>query len=479
MGHIYYVMKDALQFQNDLAEALEQRKLWLDRNLLPKLKEEFSIFKASFGSLYQLLLRKGLVQEDPYKNDIKIGELQVPSESPFTESERIEQMSIRLSNFDSQLDFLITFYQFSVDFLNMERLKRVAGIVKYINWLQFSVNSQYINTRSLAEIVNLAKGGNDQLGTGLIVDSLQRLETASKNILKMLKDITDFHRQNYKLEARLRFFDTLTLDRNSVFIKKEETMQLIKRKFAETMSDRPFYPELFEELLKENYSAEGESLKNDILKQLAIPEDNKEKKKAEVSSRPMLIEALRSLNGLSFILTDTLTKLDENKLILDSEQNSFWQKVRQIILKILNKDMEEVFYEIEYLDPVLGTTKSEKLNFGQFKIDLVKKARSLASLSSRNNAFMTKLENASEDQLFSLLSKNIEELQKIHRTLTALDEFFKSEVSKENREKIRGIKPELSSIKNTIVKANQKRHEYIAQKEEQEQLKKLGIQESQ
>jgi hypothetical protein len=388
-------------------------------------------------------------------------------------------MSIRLSNFDSQLDFLITFYQFSVDFLNMERLKRVAGIVKYINWLQFSVNSQYINTRSLAEIVNLAKGGNDQLGTGLIVDSLQRLETASKNILKMLKDITDFHRQNYKLEARLRFFDTLTLDRNSVFIKKEETMQLIKRKFAETMSDRPFYPELFEELLKENYSAEGESLKNDILKQLAIPEDNKEKKKAEVSSRPMLIEALRSLNGLSFILTDTLTKLDENKLILDSEQNSFWQKVRQIILKILNKDMEEVFYEIEYLDPVLGTTKSEKLNFGQFKIDLVKKARSLASLSSRNNAFMTKLENASEDQLFSLLSKNIEELQKIHRTLTALDEFFKSEVSKENREKIRGIKPELSSIKNTIVKANQKRHEYIAQKEEQEQLKKLGIQESQ
>ncbi|AEJ20229.1 hypothetical protein [Gracilinema caldarium] len=472
-------MKDALQFQNDLAEALEQRKLWLDRNLLPKLKDEFSIFKASFGSLYQLLLRKGLVQEDPYKNDIKIGELQVPSESPFTESERIEQMSIRLSNFDSQIDFLVTFYQFSVEFLNMERLKRVAGIVKYINWLQFSVNSQYINTRSLAEIVNLAKGGNDQLGTGLIVDSLQRLESSSKNILKILKDITDFHRQNYKLEARLRFFDTLPLDRNSVFIKKEETMQLIKRKFAETMSDRPFYPELFEELLKENYSAEGVSLKNDILKQLAIPEDNKEKKKTDISSRPMLIEALRGLNGLSFILTDTLSKLDENKLILDSEQNGFWQKVRQIILKMLNKDSEEVFYEIEYLDPVLGTTQSEKLNFRQFKMDLIRKARSLASLSSRNSAFMTKLENASEDQLFSILSKNIEELQKIHRTLTALDEFFKSEVSKENREKIRGIKPELSSIKNTIVKANQKRHEYIAQKEEQEQLKKLGIQDSQ
>ncbi|MFZ5369204.1 MAG: hypothetical protein ACOZCE_13330 [Spirochaetota bacterium] len=471
-------MKDALQFQNDLAEALEQRKIWLDRNLLPQLKEEFSLFKASFGSLYQLLLRKGLVQEDPYKNDIKIGELEIPSESPFTDSERIEQMSIRLSNFESQLDFLMTFYQFSVDFLTLDRIKRISGLVKYFNWPQFSVNSQYINTRALAELVNMAKGGNDQLSTGLIVDSIQRLENATKNIFKILKDITDFHRQNYKLEARLRFFDALTLDRNNVFMKKDETMLIIKRKFAETMSDRPFYPELFDELLKENYGAEGETLKSELIKRLSIPEEPKTKKKAEQSFRPILIDSIRSLNGLSHILSDTIIKLDENKLVLDSEQNGFWQKVRQLILKMLNKDLEEVFYDIEYLDPVLGTTKTEKLDFGAFRLELDKKARYLASLSSRTSSLMTKLEQASEDQLLSILSKNLEELQKFHRTLSALEEFFKSEVSKENREKIRGIKPEISAIKNAIVKANQKRHEYIAQKEEQEQLKKLGIQDN-
>ncbi|WP_304223414.1 hypothetical protein [Gracilinema caldarium] len=469
-------MKDALQFQNDLAEALEKRKLWMDRNLLPQLKNEFNLFKAAFGSLYQLLLRKGLVQEDPYKNDIKIGELEIPSEAPFTESERMEQMSIRLSNFDSQLDFLITFYQFSVDFLTLERIKRVAGLVKYFNWLQFTVNSQHINTRALAEIVNMAKGGNDQLGTGLIVDSLQRLEASTKTIVKILKDITDFHRQNYKLEARLRFFDALELDRNTVFMKKDETLQLVKRKFAESMSDRPFYPELFEELLKENYSAEGEGLKNDLIKRLSIPEETQTKKTAVVSFRPVLVDALKGLGNLSYILTDTINKLDDNKLLLDSEQNGFWQKVRQIILKMLNKDLEEVFYDIEYLDPVLGTTKSEKLNFGEFRLELDKKSRYFASLSSRSSSVMTKMENASEEQLLSILSKNIEELQRFHRVLSALDEFFKTEISKENREKVRGIKPEISAIKNAIVKANQKRHEYIAQKEEQEQLKKLGIQ---
>ena len=85
------------------------------------------------------------------------------------------------------------------------------------------------------------------------------------------------------------------------------------------------------------------------------------------------------------------------------------------------------------------------------------------------------LETAGEEQLLALLSKNIEELQSMHRTLSALDLYFKTEVPREQRERVRGVKPELTALKNGIVKANQKRHEYIAQKEEQEQMKRLGI----
>jgi hypothetical protein len=59
--------------------------------------------------------------------------------------------------------------------------------------------------------------------------------------------------------------------------------------------------------------------------------------------------------------------------------------------------------------------------------------------------------------------------------LSALDEFFKSKVAAENRERIKGIKPELSALKNSYVKANQLRYEYSAQKEEEEQLKRLGV----
>ena len=80
-----------------------------------------------------------------------------------------------------------------------------------------------------------------------------------------------------------------------------------------------------------------------------------------------------------------------------------------------------------------------------------------------------------EEQLAGFLDKNIRELQSLHKTLSALDDFFKAEVDREDREKIKGIKPELGGIKNAILRANSKRHEYSARKEEEEQLKRLGV----
>jgi len=80
-----------------------------------------------------------------------------------------------------------------------------------------------------------------------------------------------------------------------------------------------------------------------------------------------------------------------------------------------------------------------------------------------------------EEQIIGYLDKNIRDVQSLHRTMNALDDFFKANAVKEDREKLKGIKPELSALKNIIVKANQLRYEYSAQKEEEDQMKRLGI----
>ncbi len=59
--------------------------------------------------------------------------------------------------------------------------------------------------------------------------------------------------------------------------------------------------------------------------------------------------------------------------------------------------------------------------------------------------------------------------------MTSLDTYFKSETTREQRARLRGITIELTGIKNAIVKTNQKKHEYVAKHEEIDQLKKLGI----
>jgi uncharacterized protein with von Willebrand factor type A (vWA) domain len=102
-----------------------------------------------------------------------------------------------------------------------------------------------------------------------------------------------------------------------------------------------------------------------------------------------------------------------------------------------------------------------------------KKTKTLQALANRGPA-QAKLEAMQDEQLIQFLERTIRDVQNLHKILSALDEFFKSAVDKTDRAKVKGIKPELSTIKNTIVRANSKRHEYSAQKEEEEQLKRLG-----
>jgi hypothetical protein len=142
---------------------------------------------------------------------------------------------------------------------------------------------------------------------------------------------------------------------------------------------------------------------------------------------------------------------------------------------MVQKEEESLVYEVEFFDITTSTTKKEPIRFQPFMEDLKKRARIYGGILARAGSGYKRLEQAGEEQLFTFLHKHIEELQLIHRRLSGLETFFRSEIPRENRASIRGIKIELTAIQNCIVKANQKRHDYVARKEEMEQLRKLGV----
>ena len=469
-----------MEGQSEYVKALEERLLAkgesLDRVELPKLKDTFKLFQTAFQGIHSVLLRKGVIQDDPYKFDLKISEVQTPPENPFAESEKAEQISVRLSQFDSYLDFLNNYYQFSVEFLSMGRIKRLINLVRYFNFLQFTETSTQLNTRCFAEIVGMVRKGSDSLSTGILNEGFLALEKTSREIFQILKSLTLYHKERYKLDVRQLVLSDMTLERERVITHRDEILRDIKRKFTATMGDRPFYAELIEEILLEDYSADGEARRDEILAQLQVKEEKKAESTQTQNFKVIVLDGLRLLAGSGYQLEESIRKLRENAVLLENQDRSFMSQMRKMIRRFFNSAEEFSIYMVEYVDPITAEHKREEINFTKFSEEVARKGQSFASLLSRNSSSWKRVSSAPEEQVYQFLEKGLEDLQRYFRRLSALDEYFKTSVTDpESKSKLRGIKVELATLKTSIIKANQKKHEYVAQKEEIEQMRRLGI----
>jgi len=445
-----------------LSKALLERKNWLERTEILRLKDELRLFQISFSVLYGIYIKKKLINEDPYKQESKITELEVPESGPLNEARRRDQISIRLASFDSQLDFLVNFYQFSVDYLNLGRIRKIAGLIRYIDWVSLTPDSKSPNTKVVAEITINSKAG-DQLTLSVIGEALTRLSKCTVSVMGILRDLTIYHRENYKLAVRgaIRGIS-----------ESEATVTNIKKKISVAAPGAPLYQEFIEEVINEDYSPDGRPLKEAVLQSLRVAAANPKSAKPKVDYKAILLDGIRAIGLSTSVLSEIAQKIDENEMTLANEKKNIWTKIRQLIRAMMNSDPEEVIYELMFSDPVKGTQTREYLNLGQFRLDLDKKIKIFSGISGQGQ-LITKLRAMPEDQILGYLERAIRDIQNFYRILTALDDYFKA-TAKESRDRIKGIKPELSSVKNCIVKANQIQHEYNAAKEEADQLKRLG-----
>jgi hypothetical protein len=461
-------MVDLAEYRAKMTEALAAQANWLEREEMPKLKDGFRTFHNAFYSIYSLLLKKKLIREDPYKGEAKVAEIEVPETGSFPENDRADQMGLRLASFDNQLDFIVNFYQFTLDNFGLDKIKRILGLIKYIDWARFvSDAGASTNTNNMVELVNQARAQKDQLSINILGDSLINLNRSTGTIMSLLKEISDYDREAFKAEIREKV--TASMPPGT-----PPQVQAIRKKYAAVSPGRPFYNELADEVIREDYGKDGAVLREGILKRFSRPVEKPKESKPQISYKSFLIEGLFAIGSVSAMLSDIIPKLDENAEILENTHKTIFQKIKHLFRQMFNKDPEEQIYNIEYVDPVRQIQVREKLNFTAFHAELERKTKVLFNISTKGMA-VSKLEGMEEPQLLGLLEKNIRDIQTMHKLLGALDEYFKAAADQEDRGKIKGIKPELSTMKNALIKANQKRYEYHAQKEEEEQFKKLGI----
>ncbi len=461
-------------FQEALEAALQVRRDYLDKNELPKLRELFRIYHTAFQGFYNVILRKGLIHEDPYKNEQKISEVTSPPSGPFMDSEKTDQISIRLSMFESQLDFLNNYYQFSADFLTLERIKQLSNLATYIVWGKVTESSTNINTRVVAELIGKVKQGADPLSGGILNDGQNQMERCTKDILAVLKQLTEYQREAYKRDIRERLLFKLNFNAEAVMKRRDDAIKAVRHRFAQEMGGSPFYTELVEEVIDEDYSPGSEQLRKNLLARLAVKEE-KPKAKAQVSYISILMEAIKILAGGAVHIEQAMRKLSENSVVLSQRKLTFGERFRRWLYNLSQKSDRPNIYEIEFFDVVTSATKTEKLDFTAFKEKTAKRIRLLYSLTNRMSTTYKRIEGTSEDKVYEFLQGLIKDVQEIIHVLPALDTFFKSEVAREDRPRVKGVKLEITAVKNCLIKCNQKKHEYVSRKEEEDQMKKLGI----
>jgi hypothetical protein len=453
-----------------LMEALSQRNAWLSNSEIPKLRDSLRQFHMALATLYGILVTKGAITPDPYKNESKVSDLVMPEIGPLNESNRHDQFSLRLANFDNQLDYIVNFYTLSVDTLTQDKIKILLAVVKFIDWLHPTPDSPSHNTQAIANIITMVRQHPyDPITAKNFTESLKKLENLTKEIIHLLKEFSEYNREAYKADIR----EQITVNMSA----SEITLANIKKKFSVVFKGRPFYTELIEELVKEDTSPDAPVLQKKVLKNLAVEggAQEKEKEKKSASFKPYLIEGLNVMGSAGITLGEILAKVEINHKLFQNKKKSLGKRIREIFAAMLNKEPESIVYNCESIDPNRnGGVIKEKIPYNQFHDELEKKSKILRAIAANGSA-STKLEAMKDDQLADLLDRNIREVQIYHRQLSFFDGFFKSEVDAMDKGKVKGIKPELSTLKNAIAKATARKHDYLAAQEEAAQFKKLGI----
>ena len=468
-------MADISTFSGQFLAALEKKTQWYESEKLPDLQQNYRLLHTCVKNLYDLLIKKSCIKQDPYKLDKKISEVIAPEDTQFTENERAMIIGTRFSDYESMLDFICTYYQFSCSYITLARIKALVALGNSFAWHDFSQNSPKPNTRGLAGMLFTLRQNSDPMTASNISDNLSKCSRASKDINALLKDLSDFQKETYKGLIRKDLFAHSGFDMKKAETSGPDEMQLIRKLYPAVMGKTPFYSALVEEIIKEDHDANKEQIQAAVIAKLGVQEEQKVQKVQKIDTAAMLIDTVHALSAVAPVLGQLCVKIQENHDAMENMHNSFWDKVKRVLRQAFKLSDPPLVYQIHITDTATHTDRVEKLDYNEFMAMLKKRVSFYSALTNTANPYYKKIVASKQDAIIDFLNKQFTECQKLLVHLAALDNFFKNMITGKGGVHAKGMKMELVTLKNTIVKANQRRAEYISYIEEEAELKKLGI----
>lgn len=466
---------DENSFNARYLAAFEEKKQWYNTVMLPKIQDNYRLHLVCVNNLFDALVKKSLINPDPYKKDKKISQISSPEDTSFNDNERANVLGVRFSDYQSMIDFICNYTKFTVEQLTPDKIKRLIDLNSTFGWTNLSPNSPKINTRSLAVCISSARNGAQPIQIAMINDSMNKTIEAMNFINSGLKDLADFQKSAYKASVRANVLSKDNFDWSKA---SDEASMLaeIKRLYPENMPKHSFNADLVHEIIEEEISASKAVLQEQELAKFKIAaEAKKEKAKKTIDTHEIIMGIVHDLGTSGEQYQVVLEKIMNNNSILQAEKNKGFTKFVNFWRKLFKMPEPEIEYTILITDNATQQTKKEKLNFTEFFNNLAKRTKYYTSIVSTQSGVFGKISAQSDEKILEFLNKQCAENTRLMQVLAALDDYFKKNATPVNRSKIKGIKPELSFVKSIMVKINQEKAEYLALIEENEQMRKLGI----
>ncbi|PIE98361.1 MAG: hypothetical protein CR988_03470 [Treponema sp.] len=457
-----------------VSKALEEKKQYLNNEELLKMRDHYVLQASATKGILDILLQKRLVHNDPYTYDSKMTEIELPEVSKFSDGEKASVIGTRLSHYVTMLEFLNTHYQFKCEFLNPKRISLLQSLNNVFLWDDFSDKTSSPNTTNLAIILEAIFNSPDKLSANLVRNSVAQMGKTLKSIRKIISELEIYQKEKYKLIIKMKVFPEIPDS------KKTQGMEIIykeiKKLFSSKFRKNAFYKNFIIEAIEEEFGPNAESLKTALLQKLASTQkqNNETEEEQETDLKPIIISGLKVLANSSTQLKLVLEKIEKNSEIIKKGSGGLFTKFIRLLRLAFNIKEPEQDITVVINDPITQSKKKHTINLSEFKNDLKRKLNIFQNISNPASQVHKKIQQIPEQDLFDSLNQYIQDCNKLLSQMTAIDQYYKT-VKPELRSQIRGIKLEITAIKNSVINANQYRAEYSSTVEEEAQMKRLGI----
>lgn len=465
-------MSEISESINTLEQTIITRLSAIEAKELKELKKNFEALLSGFQTFRKRLIEKAIITENPYKYETSITKLGTPPETAFTETNKTEEMSNRLYCYEAYLDYVFNYFPFTSDALDFKNINELRHLVTYFDFIKLSINSSNINTRILAEYLSVLLKSSNAILSELNSQILSILKSSSEKILIILNEIEFVQKERYKTFIKKVINKNHGSELEKLRLRKNEIIKETKSLLLSL--NEPIIDAYISEAFDEIVDFKPDDF-DKLIKKLKA-ENAEQKKKKEINYRVILNEAVNGLAGANFSLETVIEILKYNHAILLSINSSFFSKLLESLKQFFSKKSGEHIYELEFIDPLTSKRKIEPVNYNVFINELDIILKKLTALSDTKSILAKKVKNSSDEQILNFLGKLIEAMQVELRKIQSFDAFFQKEFEKNNiKHKFKSSISAQNILKEAIIKANQRRYDYIATKEEEEQLKKLGI----